>query len=293
MKNKDGFLLQAIAGGLFLLFTLLSSSAQAADTHSNPSFASQTQLNTAINPRDSHDDSWKFTVAPYLWALSMNGSVEVRGLRAPVNESFSDILSDLNWAGMVWLEADKGKWGGFLNLIYASISQGASDRYISAHVTTNFGLYSAGLSYEVYRACLCSGGCNQPGDSTLAIVPYIGARYTSNDVTLKINTPLGNIRRSNNQHWTDPMIGARFNFDLTKSWQLTFAGDVGGTNITSDYSYNVWGLIGFKPQTLLKSTTWYLGYRLLDQKYTKGASFNYFLWDMKMHGPVAGVAFTF
>lgn len=293
MKNKDSFLFQALAGVLFLLITLLSSGAEAAATSSNSSYTSQMPLNPVTNPRDSHDDSWKFTVAPYLWALSMNGSVQVRGRRAPVNQSFSDILRDLNWAGMLWLEADKGKWGVFLNLLYASLSQGASDRFISAHVTANYGLYSAGLSYEIYRTCLCSGGCNQPGDSTLAIVPYIGARYTSNDVTLKVNTPLGTIRGSDNQHWTDPMIGARLNFDLTKSWLLTFAGDIGGTNTTSDYSYNVWGLIGFKPQTMLKSTTWYLGYRLLDQKYTKGTSSNYFLWDMKLHGPIAGLAFTF
>lgn len=182
--------------------------------------------------------------------------------------------------------------GLFLNLLYASLSQGASDRYISAQLTTDFGLYSAGLSYEVYKACLCSGGC-QYGGSTLGIVPYVGARYTSNNLTLKVNTPFGNIRASNNQHWTDPMIGVRLNFELTKAWLLTFAGDIGGTNTTSDYSYNVWGLIGYKPQTILKSTTWYLGYRVLDQKYTKGSSSNYLLWDMKLYGPIAGVAFTF
>jgi hypothetical protein len=294
MTIKDGFLPRYFAGCLFVLGTLLSSGAEAATSPAASSnFNSQTQLNTALNPRDSHDDSWKFTVAPYLWALNLNGSVQVRGQRAPVSENFGDILSDLNWAGMLWLEADKGKWGVFGNLLYASLSQGASDRYISAHVNVNFQLYSAGLSYELYRACLCSSGCGQPGDSTLAIVPYIGARYTAADTQLKVNTPFGNIRGSNNKSWTDPIIGARFNFDLTKSWQLTFAGDVGGTNVTSDYSYNVMGLIGFKPQTILKSTTWYLGYRLLDQKYTYGASSNYFMWDMKLKGPMAGVAFTF
>src|SRR5690348_13686785 len=119
---------------VLLLITFLSSQAQAATRSQAPAFS--TQALTTSNPRDSHDNSWKFTIAPYLWALNMNGSVQIRNQRAPVNQTFGDVLSDLNWAGMLWLEADKGKWGVFVNLLYASLSQGASDRYISAHLTS-------------------------------------------------------------------------------------------------------------------------------------------------------------
>ncbi len=258
-------------------FFMASAGAQSPSTQ--PQFTSQA------------DDHWHWTVAPYLWAMNMNGSAQIKGQRASVHQTFGDILKDLNWAGMVWLEADKGKLGIFLNLLYASLSQGASDRYISAHVNSSFGLYSAGLSYEVYKTCLCSGGC-QPGDSTLKIVPYIGARYTSNDASLTVNSILGSVRGSDNQHWTDPFIGARLNFDLSRAWLLSLAADVGGTNASSDHSYNVWGLIGYRPQALLKATAWYLGYRVLDQLYIKGGSSNYYYWNMKMYGPVAGVSVT-
>jgi len=277
---------------LILGFALFTASAQAATQSKYTMQTQPTPPSSTVSTRDADDDRWKFTIAPYLWALSLNGSVQVRSVRAPVSESFSDIFDDLNWGAMVWLEANKGKWGAFFNTIYASLSQGASDRYISAHANVNFTLLSAGLSYELYKTCLCSGGC-QYGGSTFALVPYIGARYTSANTSLTVNTPIGGGRRSDNQHWTDPIVGARFNFDLTKAWLLTFSGDVGGTNMSSDYSYNVIGLVGYKPQTMMKFTTWYLGYRLLDQKYTHGTSSNYFMWDMKLQGPMAGVAFTF
>lgn len=284
---KNAFKHALAYSSLFFLFT---SNTLALNSPTN--FSSQTASSLESNPRDTMEDGhWKWVIAPYLWALSMNGSIQIKGQRAPVNQTFADILSDLNWAGMIWLGAEKGKFGVFLNLIYASLSQDASDRYISAKVTSNFGLYTAGLSYEAYKACLCTNGC-QPGDSTLRIVPYIGARYTSNDASLTVNTPFGSVRGSNNQHWTDPLIGARLNFDLSKAWLLTVAGDIGGTNISSNYSYNISGLIGYKPQTIMKYTTWYLGYRLLDQLYTKGSSSNYFNWNMKLYGPIVGVSFT-
>lgn len=291
-KGKIFFMRQALAL-LFLFIFIAPAKAETTAMQKADYRFKQTNQNTGLNPRDSTDsDTWKFVIAPYLWALNMDGSVQIKGTRAAVNETFGDILSQLNWAGMLWLEAYKNKFGIFANALYSSLSQGASDRYISARVNTNFGLYSAGLSYEVYKTCLCSTGCAQ-GGSTFALVPYVGARYTSNDVSLTVNTPFGSIRSSDDQHWTDPIIGARLNFDLTPSWRLNFAGDIGGTNAASDYSYDLWGLVGFKPQTVLKSTTWYLGYRYLFQHYSTGSSSNYFLWHMKLNGPLVGVSFTF
>lgn len=237
------------------------------------------------------NEAWHFTIAPYVWALNMNGSTQIKGHRASVDQTFGDMLNDLNWGAMLWLEGSKGKWGGFFNITYASLSQDASDRYISAHTNVQFSLYAAGLSYEIYKTCLCSGGC-QGGGSTLALVPYLGGRYTLLNNSLTVNTPFGDIRGSDIQHWIDPFVGLRLSFDLTKAWQLILAGDIGGTNARSDLSYNLSGLIGYNPQTFWKCTTWYLGYRLLDQKYIRGGSSNYFLWDMKLHGPIAGVAFN-
>ena len=290
---KKFYLISAQFLAILAALNLFAANAQAADIYKKniDSFLTQSQ-NPRLSPRDSLDDSWKLVIAPYVWALNMNGSTQIRGQRAHVDETFSDIMNQLNWSGMLFAEVKKNKLSIFVNALYASLSDGASDRYISAHVNSNFGLYSAGLSYEIYKTCFSESSCG-PESKSLAVVPYIGARYTSNDISLKVNTPFGNLRRSDNKHWTDPLIGALLNFDLTKAWLFSVAGDVGGTNTVSDYSYNVTGLIGYKPQTIFTRTTWYLGYRVLDQHYVSGSSSNYFNWNMKLYGPMVGVSFTF
>ena len=271
LKNKKWNLL-ALS---FLGFALVTTAQAAESTYST----------AYIN----NDDSWKVEVAPYVWALNMNGTVQVRRVRAHLDQTFSDILSQLNWAGMVWVEASKDKFGAFANILYASLSDGASDRYISAKVNTEFGLYSGGLSYQVYKTCFSAAGC----DSNFSLAPYLGFRTTTNDVKIIVNTPFGSVQNTNNKDWTDPLVGARFNLNMTKSWLAILAADIGGTNASSDYSYNLVAMLGFKPQSILKKTSWYLGYRLLDQHYATGTGRDYYNWNMKIFGPIASVSYTF
>lgn len=40
------------------------------------------------------ESGWEFSVATYLWAISMNGNLTVRGLEADVDVSFNDIWDD-------------------------------------------------------------------------------------------------------------------------------------------------------------------------------------------------------
>ena len=54
------------------------------------------------------ESGWEFHVAPYLWAIAMDGNVTVKGFEADVNMSFSDIWDQLNFALMLAYEARKG-----------------------------------------------------------------------------------------------------------------------------------------------------------------------------------------
>ena len=76
-----------------------------------------------VSAEEKHDQSngWQFSVAPYLWAISMNGNVTVRGLEAEVDASFNDILDELNFAFMMQYEARKGHWGLWGNTIYSNL----------------------------------------------------------------------------------------------------------------------------------------------------------------------------
>lgn len=236
---------------------------------------------------------WQFKVTPYIWAMNMNGTVQAGSRRAHVDENFSDLASHMNFGGMIFLEAYKDKFGLFANGLFAVLADGGHfyDGLLSVDAKLRFGIFSAGASYEVYKYCFaysCSGET-----STLTIEPYLGARYTSNHVRLSA-TALGvSLTNHNNQEWTDPIVGVRLNYLINQSWSAMLAGDIGGTNTSNHYSYNAWGLIGYTPQNVMKFTTTYLGYRVLDQHYVNGSGANYFNWNMKLFGPVIGVTFKF
>lgn len=224
--------------------------------------------------------NWEFEIAPYIWGLNMDGRAQTGTITSHVSESFSDILSQLDMGAMLWVSANKDKWGLFANALYADLSKDTPAGPFTVDSTEHFGLFTLGASYQVYE--------KRHNRTDVKVKPYAGLRYTLNNVTLKLNS----LSVSNNQHWTDPIIGVRLDYTFNRNWIAFIAGDVGGTNLSSDKSYNLNGFVGYKPQSM-RSVTFYGGYRYLYQKYVTGSGRNYFNWDMKLFGPVLGVGFTF
>lgn len=234
---------------------------------------------------------WKFNIAPYLWALNMDGSTQVRNVRAHVDQDFSDILQQLEFGGMLWMEANRDKFSVFFNAVYAVLSDDSTAGPLAVDTLNKFGIFSAGAAYEIYKTCFASAcGMNT---NVFSVEPYAGFRYTLNDTTITLkDLPLVNLRGVKNVNWTDPMAGARFKYFINKAWSIIVAADVGGTNGTDHYSYNFIGLVGYQPQTMWKNTSWYLGYRYLGQHYETGSGANLYNWNMKLYGPLFGVNFA-
>jgi len=224
-------------------------------------------------------DSWKIDVAPYLWAINMNGHVQVGPAKLSVSQSFSDIMKHFQGGGMLWLNAHKGKFGVFSNLLYSVLQDHQTIDAINISAHNNFGIFSAGVSYEVLRKI----NANQV--SQLAIELLAGARTTLNNTTLHVDQ----YSFTDNQNWTDPIIGARATYDINKKWQVTGVGDIGGIN--NHNSYDLQGYIGYKPTKplIFDDLTLYLGYRLLHQKYTTGSGLTFYAWNMTISGPVLGL----
>lgn len=254
----------------FLSFTIL--------LLTNESFAAFGNMSTPKN-------QWRFDVAPYLWAINMNGRVQVAPITTHIDQDFSQILKKMNIGGMLFLDAYYDKWDIYFNGMYAELTDGDHLNTISANATDRFGIFGIGAAYQVYEYCFAN--------DIFSIEPYAGARYTRNDVTLEISHGIGRISAKNNQDWIDPLVGARLRLVLDKTWSMVLSADVGGVNTSKQYSYNIMGLIGYKPQTMMKHASFYLGYRLLDQRYQTGHGLNFFDWNMKLYGPMAGVVFDF
>ncbi len=111
----------------------------------------------------------------------MDGTVQTGSLRTHINQDFSEILSEMNWGGMLWLEAQHGKFGIYGNALYASLENQYHDNFGTATVNNDFGIFGVGISYEMYQHVFA-----QSSHASMNIKPYAGIRYTLNDTTVKV-----------------------------------------------------------------------------------------------------------
>ena len=82
------------------------------------------KTNPDTNPDSSIAKNWEWSLAPmYLWAASIDGDMTVKGVKVDVEESFSDIVSNLDGALMFHLEGIyQQKWGFFADLMYLRLN---------------------------------------------------------------------------------------------------------------------------------------------------------------------------
>jgi len=80
----------------------------------------------------SNDDQWQFSVAPYLWFPTIDGTLQYSGGGASgsptvdFEASPSDYLKDLDFAIFLAADARKGKWSVFTDVAYFKLSSDTS-----------------------------------------------------------------------------------------------------------------------------------------------------------------------
>jgi hypothetical protein len=244
----------------------------------------------AAEEKPDAQSDWEFQAAPYFWALSMDGDVTVKGRKADVDVSFSDIWDELNIALMLEYEARKGNWGLWGNTIYADL--GGSDTHagpLTIEPTATVLWQGAGGSYRMGTWDLAdSSGKHTP---SVTVDTYFGIRYTYLDVDLDIKG-LDDIDKS--EDWLEPLVGVRTLWNLSERWSVNLAGDIGGVAFGSDFAWSAFGLIGYRFSLFGEDNANAIaGYRALSQDYSDGHGSDKFEWDITLHGPVLGLVITF
>ena len=244
---------------------------------------------------DSTSDEWTFTVAPYLWAVGMNGDVGVAGIKTSVNDSFIDIMQDSDsvMAFMGDFSASKGPWSFFVSPTWAKLgSDDESFGPIKADVTETITIIGFGMKYRLAEWSLADmpGGSPAWANQKFTFDLLAGGRYTH----LKIELDFKRIgSRDKSKDWVDPFVGAVTQIGLTDKLSFRVRGDVGGFGVGSDVTLNGVGLLGYKVRPFGLDGTVAAGYRALYQDYTDGSGRNKFTWNMTLHGPVLGLAVKF
>lgn len=101
------------------------------------------------------------------------------------------------------------------------------------------------------------------------------------------------INISDREEWVDPFVGLRLRSRSQSGWEWWLRGDVGGFGVASDFAWQLIGGLGKEWESRHGTMAWMLGYRVLDTDYSNGSGDNAFLYDVLIHGPVAGLSFRF
>ena len=227
--------------------------------------------------------NWEWNIAPYLWAVTMDGEMGIAGITQPVTLEFDQIFDNLQGAFLLHFEGlYKKKWGFMVDVTYVNLGEQGTTRIATFDVDFRDIIAELGAIYRFYEKG-----------------PHVfeglgGIRYMDMATEVNITGPLGILPQSieSSQSWWDPIVGLRYKWQMSEKWRLSLRGDLGlgfGAGDTSDSTWNALGLIYFQPWKHVGFTG---GYRALAQDYETGSGINRFKYDMVLHGPVLAINFT-
>ena len=225
----------------------------------------------------SEPTTW-FEIAPYAWMAGIKGTVGVKGLSTEVGNNFSDLISDIDAGAMAMARLRLGDFvvTGDFNWVQ-----------LSADGDTPGGLFSgAEVESDTFMAGLTLGYRLPMGTSSSAEL-FVGARGWMIDTEIRFAAgTLPSLRVDDDNAWVDPVIGARFDYQLGKSWSINVLLDVGGFDVSSMMTGQV--VLGASWHL---SDHWRIGlaYRYLADDFVEGD----FRWQIAEHGFILGIGLRF
>lgn len=220
--------------------------------------------------------AWELEVAPFLWNIHMKGSVKVNTTPADIDRT--------DWNNMAFIQLKHNNLGAFVHFTYSFATENESYGLFDAQIKNKYGIFTSGLIYDVYKhpiSCF-KYTCN------FTLSPYLAGRYTIKNTDVVVSGFGQKYYTYQDENWLDPVIGMKLKWENQYNWLFVLSGDVGGRNTNSRYSYNVFGLIGYKPLMFRNHGTLYFGYAVLDQHYDRQRVNNSFKWDIRLSGPLVG-----
>ena len=262
--------------------------------------------------------AWTFSLTPYVWATSLNGSTTVKGRTTDIDASFIDILDHTQFPkGLFQLaafgEARYGRFALLADLAYMKLGLGAGITHSRGTDEINAAIgVSAGLTVQMFIGELAAAyeiarwnGMTSPA-STTALDLYAGGRvwWQHGDAQFLVSgtvnifdlqrTREGTLSATGDVSWVDPVVGARLRHQFAPAWNLVLSGDVGGFGVGSKFSWQAIAALDYE-FSRTKSVAWsgMLGYKALSVDYSKGSGLSHYEYDMTMYGPIFGITARF
>lgn len=232
-------------------------------------------------PQDTVQDNKPVLLEAYLFFAGMKGTIGLGNLPdAEVDESFGDIVENLEMGAMLYVEANVNPWAISSDFIYMRLG---SD--INPSPIINSGSAEARqLSWEV--------------GVIRKLLPWLEAgiglqlNNIKSELDLNFNTPNGPVERSSelDETWIDPLIIARVKYPLGQNWLLLFRPSIGGFGVASDLTWQIQARATYRVSPLFQISA---GYRVVGVDYEKGSGQDRFLYDINSFGPEIRFGFNF
>jgi hypothetical protein len=240
-------------------------------------------------------DEWRFGAAVYMWGPKITGTATFPGGNtADFSMSFSEILDHLKMAGMGTLEAQRGRWGAFTDVVYMNVGatrtrtrDGTIDGVpLPVGVTANTGValkswvWTLAGSYRVQSTAESEMDV-LAGARMLTIEPTLTYDFSAN-VGPFVGSGRAGSRTVKGKDW-NAIVGAkgRIGFGANREWFIPYYMDIGtgDSNLTWQASAGVGYAFGWGDV--------FATYRYLDYDFKSSSSVE----DLTIKGPVLGAVF--
>lgn len=228
---------------------------------------------SAQDPIDEAN-AWRFQVTPYVWMAGLEGSVRPvqRSPTLNVDKSFSDILDSLDAAVFLTGTARYGRY-----VVHGDFS------YVATSDSASLPLNLSARAKVRQTSMTLVGGYNWALGASSSLDVMAGMRAWK--INAKAQVP-GIVSARSDTSFVDPIVAARWRYDVNSRWSTLLYADVGGFGAGSK---STWQLLGTVNYQVADNTFVSLGYRQLSVDYdSKGKRL-----DFKQGGPLAGLTFTF
>jgi hypothetical protein len=237
-------------------------------------------------PRD-----WDLALFGYLWMAGLEADVESEFGDVRIDQSFSDILQDLELGAMAALDARYRRFVLFIDGVYTKVGDDSSvaNGRVDSDFTVAYADAKAGFRLLDARAPWA--------DASQLEAPRIffdllgGARYWYTRLEADGRFPnVSNRQFDKTKDWVDPLVGARVAIGLLPTLNVSVIGDVGGFDIGngSELTWMVMPTINWRPW---EHWSFHAGYKHVKADRERPST-NRDL-DIELSGPVLGVGFHF
>lgn len=223
------------------------------------------------------------TVTPYFWAAGLKGDLApVPGLPTVHTEtSFSEALDSLQMGLAAATEVRKGRWALLLDLGYVDSGSSAEladagTEFVSAGVGAKSLSGTLAVAYRVAET---------PGGTTVDALAGARVNWAENDIRLT-RADASEARGTDDETWTDPIVGLRVVSRFSPRWSATGYADVGGFGLSSDLTWQAMASVGYHFNERMALS---VGYRYYAIDYDHDG----FVLDVAQYGPVIGLATRF